>query len=107
MVRTGPAWFSGCVNPALKKVLYGALAAVLGALATYFATGCSPSQIQRAESAADREIAKAACVKAVVEAYDDQLADATGIRASDVRAFKAELEACLKPAPAPVGDAGL
>jgi hypothetical protein len=82
------------------------LAAVLGALASYFATGCSPAQIQRAESTADRAVSKAACVKSVLEAYDDRLADPTGIRASDVLAFKAELDACVKPASAPAGDAG-
>lgn len=107
MVRAGPTWFSDRVNPKLKAVLYPALAALCGFLASYFSQGCTPAQIQKAESAADRAVAKAACVKSVLEAYDDRLADPTGVRASDVLAFKAELDACIKPAPVPAGDAGV
>lgn len=104
MVRTDAAWLSEGVNPKLKAVLYPALAALCGFLASYFSQGCSPAQIQKVESSADRAVAKAACVKSVLEAYDDRLADPTGIRASDVLAFKADLDACIKPASA--GDAG-
>jgi hypothetical protein len=92
------------VNPGLKKLLLHLLSALVGALASYSATGCSPAQIQHAESAVDREVAKAACVKAVAEKFDDLLADPLALKPADVLAFKRELEACLKPAPSP--DAG-
>jgi hypothetical protein len=95
------------VNPAIKKALWPVLALVFGALATYFSTGCTPSQIQQAESAVDREVAKAACVKAVAEKLDDLLADPLKLQPADVLRFRSALKACLKPAPAPVGaDAG-
>jgi hypothetical protein len=93
------------VNPNLKKALFPLLAALFGALATYFATGCTPSQIQRAESAADRELAKGACVKAVVEKYDDLLSQPLSANLDDLLAFKAAVSACIKPV-TPSADAG-
>lgn len=92
------------MSPKLRAVLFPVLAALCGYLASYFSAGCSPAQIQKAESAVDREVAKAACVKEVAERFDDLLVDPIMLKPSDVLAFKAELEACLKPAP--VGDAG-
>ena len=98
---------AGPVNPAQKKVLFGALAAIFGALATYFAAGCTPAQIQHVESAADREIAKGACVKAVVERYDDLLADPLRADLEQLLAFKADVSRCVKPTPKPSADAGV
>lgn len=97
------------MNPKLKAALYPLLAALLGALSTYFATGCTPAQIEKAESAADRGFASAECLKDVAKKYDDLLAspeqlDIAQLR-SLVKASHAELKACLKPAPS--GDAGV
>lgn len=95
------------MTPAQKKVLFGAIAAVLTALAAYFSSaGCSPAQIRKAESKVDAELAKTACVKAVAVKFDDLLSDPESIRLDDLLQFRKELEGCVKPAPAPVGDAG-
>lgn len=95
------------MNPKIRNVLFPLLAALCGALASYFAAGCTPAQIDRAESAVDHAagegIRGAECVRAVVEKFDDLLTRPLEIQPSDVLAFKAELRACLKP---PVGDAG-
>lgn len=97
---------AGPVNPALKKVLFGALAAVCGALATYFATGCNPAQVDAARSAADRgeaaaEIAfsQAKCAKAVALSVDP---NAVNVR--DAAALADRLKACFAK---PAGDAGV
>ncbi len=100
------------MNPKLKAALYPLLAALLGALSTYFATGCSPAQIAKVESAADRGFASAECVKDVAKRYDDLLSHPEELNLTELRALakasQAELKACLKPAPAaPVGDAGV
>lgn len=96
------------MTPAQKKVLFGAIAAVLGALAAYFSSaGCTPAQIQKVESRTDAELAKAACVKRVAERFDDLLSDPESIRLDDLLAFRKSLEGCVKPAPAPAApDAG-
>jgi hypothetical protein len=95
------------VTPAQKKVLFGAIAAVLTALAAYFSSaGCSPAQIQKAESKVDAELAKAACVKRVAERFDDLLSDPESIRLDDLLQFRKELEGCVKPAAPSAPDAG-
>ncbi len=89
------------MNPALKKVLFGALAAVCGALATYFATGCNGALPPKAESALDQAL----CAKSAAESVDalkhPELLDAT-----EALALAHALRDCFAP-PAPVGDAGV
>jgi hypothetical protein len=100
------------MNPKLKAALYPLLAAILGALSTYFSMGCSPSQIAKVESAADRGFDAAECAKDVAKRYDDVLAAPEQLDLNEllalVKASRAELKACLKLAhPAPAGDAGV
>lgn len=96
------------MNPALKKTLFGLLAAVCGALATYFAAGCNPAQVDAARSAADRgeaaaerAFAQAKCAKAVAVSVDPNLTSVL-----DAQAIADRLKACFAK-PAPTGDAGV
>jgi hypothetical protein len=52
------------VNPKLKATLYPLLAALLGALASYFATGCTAAQVAKVESVADRIEMRVLCASA-------------------------------------------
>ncbi len=96
------------MNPALKKTLFGLLAAVCGALATYFAAGCNPAQVDAARSAADRgeaaaerAFAQANCAKAVAVSVDPNLTSVL-----EAQAIADRLRSCFA-APAPTGDAGV
>lgn len=39
-------------NPKVKSILYPVIAAILGALASFFASSCTPAQVDAAQSAA-------------------------------------------------------
>lgn len=94
------------MNPKLKAVLYPLLAALAGALASYFATGCNPSQLSRAESAADRVEVQLMCAKAALKAHDAALVT-PGLEDLPAAADLAlALKACLKAAPMGDPDAG-
>lgn len=79
----------------LKKVLYPLLAAVLGALASYFATGCGVALPPEAKSALE----SAACAKAVA----DQVKPSTTL--GEAAVLLRELPECFQPK-APAADAG-
>lgn len=93
------------MNPKLKAVLYPVLALVCGYLASYFSSGCTPAQLDKAESAADRVAEQALCLKDAAKALDDLLLKPDQLKIADVLAARKVLEACVHPAPA--ADAGL
>lgn len=94
------------MNPKLKAVLYPLLAALMGALASYFATGCTAAQVAKVESAADRVEVQALCAKAALELHDDALVDPDLNSVKDAADLAAALRDCFrKPAPM-AGDAG-
>ena len=93
------------MNPKLKAVLYPLLAALMGALATYFSTGCTPAQIAHVESAADKAVAQALCAKSALEAHDALLVHPDLEDVAAGVALAKDLEACFHK-PAPAADAG-
>ncbi len=95
------------MNPKLKAVLFPLLAALMGALASYFATGCTPAQIAHAESAADKAQVQALCAKAALELHDDALADPDLNALKDAADLAKALQKCFKPNATPsAADAG-
>lgn len=87
------------MNPKLKAALYPLIAALLGALASYFATGCTPSQIAHVESAADKATVQALCAKAALELHDDALVDPDLNDLPAAADLALALRKCFKPAP--------
>ncbi len=83
------------MNPKVKAALWPLLAALCGALASYFATGCTPAQIDKVNSAADSATADALCVKAALQRHSSALVE-PGVK--DIPAaleLHDELRACL------------
>ena len=89
------------MNPKLKAALYPLLAAILGALSTYFATGCSgapalpalPPEVPQA-----LDVAK--CVDAALKGVDPE-----ALTLREAIELGAKVKACL-PKPPPAADAG-
>ncbi len=95
------------MDPKLKTTLTHLAAVVLGALAAYFGgTGCTPAQIAKVESAADRAEVQALCAKTALEAHDALLVHPDLESVSAGVALAKDLEACFKPAPKADADAG-
>lgn len=94
------------MNPKLKSALYPLLAALLGALASYFASGCTPAQVAKVESAADKATMQALCAKAALEAHDNALAKPGLEDLPAAAALALELRACFGKPKADAPDAG-
>ena len=97
------------MDPKLKATLTHLAAVVLGALAAYFGgTGCTPAQIGRVESAADKAQVQALCAKTALEAHDALLVHPDLESVAQGVALAKDLEACFRKAPpaADMTDAG-
>ena len=93
------------MNPKLKAALYPLLAALAGALATYFSTGCTPAQVSHVESAADKATVQALCAKTALEAHDALLVHPDLESVAQGVALAKDLEACFAK-PKAAADAG-
>ncbi len=95
------------VNPALKKALYGLLAALALAAAAYFQTGCTAAQVAKVESAADKAEVQALCAKAALELHDDALVEPDLNSVKEAADLAKALRDCFRKPPAPAAsDAG-
>ena len=93
------------MSPAVKKLLLHLLSALVGALASYSATGCAggPAIPAQVRSAADQAL----CAKSAAESFDaiqhPELLDAT-----EAVALASALRECFAPpAPPSAADAGV
>lgn len=97
-------------SPAVRKAFYALVLAVLGALGYSQLAGCTPSQIERAQSAVDEAqqlTDEVDCVQAAVRAYEANPPKSAEDAAVLGYALAAELKSCLSaPKPAPAADAG-
>lgn len=97
-------------NPLVRKAFWALVYAVLGAAGYSQLGGCTPSQLERADSAIDRaqdEASKASaqvdCVQSALRQYD-VLTHPEHTTPEEAAGLAAALEACVKPASNP--DAG-
>lgn len=87
------------MSPKLKSALYPLLAALLGALSTYFATGCSEAPALPPEVPQALDAAK--CVERALKGVDPE-----ALTLKEALEFAAKVQACLPAQSKPVGDAG-
>lgn len=94
------------MNPKLKAALWPLLAALCGALASYFATGCSPTQTEQARSAADAVAAGAELAACLRGAAAPALDHPNELTLAEALAVRAKLQACARAAQPDAADAG-
>jgi hypothetical protein len=86
-------------NPAVRKAFLALCLAIAAAAGLNFA-GCTPAQLQRADSAlgeAEQAIAQARCAREAAESFD-LLSHPELAAIDEAPAIAAKLQACFKPA---------